>query len=98
MRRGPATVTLYSAGHMLGSAQLYFEHEGAAILYTGDLKLRQAGGEAPTFIPKADVLIIESTYGRPHFRFGDPDTTVEAIARWCRLALASRQGLHKTLE
>src|SRR5207302_1904463 len=31
-----------------------------------------------------------STYGRPHFRFGDPDSTVEAIARWCRLALDSR--------
>jgi Cft2 family RNA processing exonuclease len=90
MRRGPATVTLYSAGHMLGSAQLHFEHEGASVLYTGDLKLRQAGGAQPTFIPKADVLIVESTYGRPHFRFGDPDSTVEAIARWCRFALDSR--------
>ena len=90
LRRGPATVTLYSAGHMLGSAQLHFEHAGASVLYTGDLKLRQAGGAPPTFIPKADVLIVESTYGRPHFRFGDPDSTVEAIARWCRFALDSR--------
>ena len=90
MRRGPATVTLYPAGHMLGSAQLHFEHDGTSVLYTGDIKLRQAGGAAPTIIPKADVLIIESTYGRPHFRFGDPDSTVEAIARWCRLALDSR--------
>jgi Cft2 family RNA processing exonuclease len=90
MRRGPATVTLYSAGHMLGSAQLHFEHAGASVLYTGDLKLRQAGGAPPTFIPKADVLIVESTYGRPHFRFGDPDSTLEAIARWCRFALDSR--------
>jgi Cft2 family RNA processing exonuclease len=75
---------------MLGSAQLHFEHAGASVLYTGDLKLRQAGGAAPTFIPKADVLIIESTYGRPHFRFGDPDSTIEAIARWCRFALDGR--------
>jgi hypothetical protein len=34
-------------------------------------------------------LILETTYGRPHFRFGDPDETVETIARWCRRALDS---------
>ncbi len=89
MRRGPATVTLHSAGHMLGSAQLHFEHDGTSLLYTGDIKLRQTGG-VQTSVPKADVLILESTYGRPHFRFGDPDSTVEDIARWCRRALESR--------
>jgi len=35
-------------------------------------------------------LILESTYGRPHFRFGDPDETIESIARWCQRALDSR--------
>lgn len=89
MRRGDATVTLYPAGHMLGSAQLLFEHHGTTLLYTGDIKLRQAGGALPTFVPRADVLIVEATYGRPHFRFGDPDSTVESIAMWCRRALDS---------
>jgi DNA ligase-1 len=89
MRRDHGTVTLYPAGHMLGSAQLLFEHQGATLLYTGDIKLRQPGGGPPTFVPRADVLIIETTYGRPHFRFGDPDSTVEAIAQWCRRALDS---------
>jgi Cft2 family RNA processing exonuclease len=90
MRRDNGTLTLLPAGHMLGSAQLLFEHQGATLLYTGDIKLRQPGGVPATFVPKADVLIIETTYGRPHFRFGDPDSTVEAVARWCRRALDSR--------
>jgi Cft2 family RNA processing exonuclease len=90
MRRAEATVTLHPAGHMLGSAQLHLEHGGTSLLYTGDLKLRQPGGRPATHVPRADVLVMESTYGRPHFRFGDPDSTVEAIARWCRLALDSR--------
>jgi len=90
MHRGQALVTLHPAGHMLGSAQLLFEHHGTTLLYTGDIKLRQAGGATPTFIPKANVLIVETTYGRPHFRFGDPDSTIEAIAAWCRRALDSR--------
>src|SRR5438445_3274789 len=89
MRRGPATVTLHSAGHMLGSAQLRFEHDGISLLYTGDIKWRQPGGHV-TRVPRAHVRVMESTYGRPHFRFGDPDSTVESIARWCRLALDSR--------
>ena len=89
LRRDQAKLTLYPAGHMLGSAQLYCEYDGAALLYTGDVKLRQTQGRV-TQIPKADVLVMESTYGRPHFRFGDPDSIVESIARWCRLALDSR--------
>ena len=87
MRRGGATVTLLPAGHMFGSAQLLLEHDGVRLLYTGDIKLRQPRANGPTPIPRADVLILESTYGRPHFRFGDPDETIESIARWCRFAL-----------
>lgn len=82
---GGATVTLYAAGHLLGSAQALIEHEGRRILYTGDLRLRSPGG--PTPIPEADVLVVESTYGRPHFLFPDPPQVIEKIARWCRLAL-----------
>lgn len=90
LRRADAMVTLHPAGHMLGSAQLLFEYDGTSLLYTGDIKLRQPGGVPPTQVPKADVLIVETTYGRPHFRFGDPDQTVEYIARWCRRAIDSR--------
>ena len=90
MRRGAATVTLHPAGHMLGSAQLHFEHAGVSLLYTGDMKLRQPCSSAPTRVPRAEVLIIETTYGRPHFRFGDTDSTVELMALWCRRALDSR--------
>jgi Cft2 family RNA processing exonuclease len=90
MRRDAATVTLIPAGHMLGSAQLLFEYGGVRLLYTGDMKLRVPGTRVLTEVPRAEVLIIETTYGRPHFRFGDPDETVEAIARWCHFALAAR--------
>jgi Cft2 family RNA processing exonuclease len=83
-----STVTLHSAGHMLGSAQLLFEHEGVRLLYTGDLKLRTLAGLTP--IPAAEVLVIESTYGQPHFRFPDPAAGLEAVATWCRGALDAR--------
>jgi Cft2 family RNA processing exonuclease len=87
---GEAALTLHDAGHMLGSAQLLFEHDGCRLLYTGDLKLRHGGRQPETPIPTADVVVIESTYGRPHFRFPDPDSVTEVVALWCRKALASR--------
>jgi DNA ligase-1 len=84
---GDATLSLHDAGHMLGSAQLVFEHGGCRLLYTGDLKLRRGRGLPDTVIPLAEVVVIESTYGKPHFRFPDPDTVAEVVARWCRKAL-----------
>lgn len=87
---GRLTLTFLDAGHMLGSAMVLAEGDGVRVLYTGDMKLRQGWGRPDTPIPACDVLIVESTYGRPHFRFPDPDSTVEAVARWCRRALDSR--------
>lgn len=82
---GQATVTLYPAGHMLGSAQVLFEAGGVKLLYTGDLKLR---GSGRVEMPRADVLIIESTYGRPHFQFPEAGEVIESMAVWCRRTLA----------
>ena len=83
-------VTLHDAGHMLGSAMLLFEVPGARLLYTGDVKLRRGLERPDTLVPRAEVLVMETTYGRPHFRFPDTDSVVEAIARWCRQALDAR--------
>ena len=82
-----ATLSLHDAGHMLGSAQLLFEHAGCRLLYTGDMKLRRGGALGTTEVPRCDVLVIESTYGRPHFRFPDPEAAAEAVGLWCRRAL-----------
>jgi len=89
VRLGGATLSVHDAGHMLGSAQLLFEHCGCRLLYTGDLKLRRGAGRA-TCVPSCEVLVLESTYGRPHFRFPEPDSAAEQVAVWCHRALDSR--------
>jgi DNA ligase-1 len=89
VHHGEATLTLHDAGHILGSAQLLFDHGGARLLYTGDCKLRPLGRPRTPF-PRADVLVIESTYGRPHLRFPDPDHVAGEVASWCRRALDQR--------
>jgi DNA ligase-1 len=79
------TLRLVPAGHMLGAAQVLFTAAAGTLLYTGDVKLR---GPRPVRMPKADVLVIESTYGRPHFVFPDHREVVEEIAAWCKRVLA----------
>jgi putative mRNA 3-end processing factor len=57
---GDERLTLFQAGHILGSAQVLVEtREGYRILYTGDFKLP----EAP--IINSDLLVMEATYGNP---------------------------------
>ncbi len=80
------TLTLYDAGHVLGSAivALDFEAEKRRLVYTGDLGRPQIPLlRDPTVLPAADILIIESTYGgRTHPPREDSETQLkETIVR-----------------
>lgn len=60
-------VTMHNAGHILGSAVLHF-HIGEGlhnIVYTGDIKFDRTRLFSPAVytFPRAETLIIESTYG-----------------------------------
>ena len=62
-------LTLRPAGHVLGSAMLHVERPEGSLLYTGDYKLRPSHTVETADPPRADVLVMESTYGKPHFVF-----------------------------
>ncbi len=81
-------VTLHPAGHIFGSAQILLEHaEHGRLLYTGDFKLRPGRSAEPCATPAADVLIMETTYGRPHYILPPTDDVLRAITHFCRQAL-----------
>ncbi len=61
---GGAKVTIYSAGHVLGSAMYRFEIEGKTITFTGDLGNAPAPLIGPPdMVGDTDYLVIESAYG-----------------------------------
>jgi Cft2 family RNA processing exonuclease len=72
-------VTLFDAGHVLGSAQILLVIDGHRVLYTGDVK--PAGGKTtpPAAAPACDTLIIEATYGRPGYVFPPVEQTVDLL-------------------
>ena len=81
---GDVRVSLHPAGHILGAAQVRIRHRrgGPTWLVTGDFK----DGADPTCTPmetvRADVLITESTFGLPIYRWPDPRTVLADINQW----------------
>jgi putative mRNA 3-end processing factor len=80
-------VTLYPAGHVLGSAQTLVDTDFGRVLYTGDLKTRAGFTSAPAEPVPAEVLVLESTFGKPHYRFPDAAEVIAAVIAWCRTVL-----------
>jgi DNA ligase-1 len=81
-------VTLHPAGHIHGSAMILLEHPARGrLLYTGDFKLRPGRSAEPCTPPRADLVIMETTYGLPHYTLPPTETVLAAIIAWCRAAL-----------
>jgi len=61
---GPFKVTLYDAGHILGSSSIMVEAEGKKVIFSGDLGNPPTPIIKPTeYISEADYCLVESTYG-----------------------------------
>lgn len=80
---------LVPAGHVLGSAQLRMTHKGRTVAYTGDLNTAKSLTAEPNGIAFCDVLVIESTFGLPKYRFPPREQTYEAIRAFARQTLES---------
>ncbi|WP_181699954.1 ligase-associated DNA damage response exonuclease [Chthonobacter albigriseus] len=68
VRIGEVDVTLYPAGHVLGSAQILLEWRGLRVVVSGDYK-RQADPTAAAFVPvRCHAFVTEATFALPVFR------------------------------
>jgi len=81
-------LTMLPAGHILGSSMAFIEAEGESLLYTGDFKLRESLAAEKCVAPHADVLIMETTFGLPHYRFPAEASVRAEIVKFCTDALA----------
>lgn len=81
-------VSLHHAGHIHGSAMILLEHaEHGRLLYTGDFKLRPGRSAEPCAPPRADLVIMETTYGRPHYALPPTEAVLADVIAFCRAAL-----------
>jgi putative mRNA 3-end processing factor len=78
---------LLPAGHILGSAMTRVVRPDGTLLYTGDFKLRPSLTVQPAQCEEADVLVMESTYGQPFFRFPRWQSVAEELVEKSRAAI-----------
>ena len=85
---GDVRLTVYPAGHCLGSAMLHVDNGQESLLYTGDFKLGASLTAQTAEIPQADVLIMESTFGKPRYRMPPREQVVGQLIESVREAFA----------
>ncbi len=83
---GGLLLTTWPAGHCLGSAMLHAcdPETGETLLYTGDFKLGPSRTSREIEIPRADILVMESTFGTPQHRLPPRDEVIGEFLRLVR--------------
>ncbi len=84
-----ADVTLYPAGHILGSAMIYIVSESGSMLYTGDCRTPPSPTSEGFELPDAPVdhLVIEATFGLPIYKWAPHEQLFAQIRDFARNAL-----------
>jgi len=79
---GGAQVSFHPAGHVLGSAQIRIEADGAVWVVSGDYK-RDPDPTCEAFeVVPCDTFISEATFALPVYRWAPTPQVVGELARW----------------
>lgn len=86
-REGDHELTLFSAGHVLGSSQLLIESDRGRHVYTGDFKLEPSYTAETPEVKRCDSVLMECTYGKPQYVFPPRAEIAGQMVSWARAAL-----------
>ena len=81
---------LHPAGHILGSSQILIEKGQTRIVYTGDFKLKKGLTAEPAEPIPCDILIMESTFGRPAYVFPEREVVIQQLVHFIEDAIENR--------
>lgn len=75
-------VSLHSAGHILGSAQIRIEIGSHVTVISGDYKRQNDLSCTPFELVKCDEFLTESTFALPIYQWGSDDKVYTNIVKW----------------
>ena len=75
-------IELLPSGHVAGATAALVESDVGTVLYTGDVSTRDRSYLSGFEPVDADVLIVESTYGRPGYVFPPHEEVEREISEW----------------
>jgi len=81
LKIGDVTVTLFPAGHVLGSAQVLIKYKGARAVISGDYKRSEDPTCAPFALVPCDLFVTEATFALPVFQHADARAEVAKLVK-----------------
>ncbi|MHA1409081.1 MAG: hypothetical protein ACTSQY_01960, partial [Candidatus Odinarchaeia archaeon] len=72
----------YNSGHILGSSQFRILNNNQSILYTSDINCVDSMTQQAAEPINTDILIIESTYGKPQYAFPIREEIYFEMVEW----------------
>lgn len=81
LHMGEVSITLFPAGHILGSAQVLVEQGGQRVVVTGDYKRLADRTAQPYEKVACDLLVTEATFGLPVFQHPRPETEIGRLLK-----------------
>ncbi|PBQ33326.1 DNA ligase-associated DEXH box helicase [Sphingobacteriaceae bacterium] len=88
-------ISLFPAGHIIGSAQVRLEYKGEIWVVSGDYKVKQDGYTIPFEPVKCQHFITESTFGLPIYNFPEAEIVNAQMNTW--VAENTAQGLNSII-
>jgi Cft2 family RNA processing exonuclease len=82
VRVGDMEVRVHNAGHVLGSVQFEVVTPEGTVLYTGDFSLGNSYTMEAATAVGCDILVIETTFGSPMFKFPKRRDLALDMVRW----------------
>ncbi len=82
LKLGDLEVISHNSGHVLGSALYEVVSPDATVVYTGDLNFENTYTMKAAEGVHCNVLIIEATFGSPHFVFPPKEELAYRMSRW----------------
>ncbi len=94
---GDFEIKVHNSGHVLGSVQFEVNTPGGTVLYTGDLGTENTFTMEAAATKKCDILVVETTFGSPIFKFPKRDEIAVEIYNWAiNTVLSGRIPAFKT--
>lgn len=78
------TVTLFPAGHIIGSAQVRVSYKGETWVVSGDYKIEDDGLTVPFEPVRCHTFITESTFGLPIYQWKPQADIIDDIDQWVK--------------
>ncbi len=80
-------VVPHNSGHVLGSYEFEVATPDGSVLFTGDFNTEYRKTMMPAEPVECDILILEATFGSPHFVFPSEDAVARKMIDWAKETL-----------